>query len=85
MTLSVAMIYYCAECHYGEGRILFTAMLNVIMMSVVVLNVDMLSVVAPLCWVSFILDHYAECHDAEVVGGATILRTMTLRITQLHV
>ncbi len=44
------MLCYCAECHYGDYRVLFTVMLNVIMLSVVKLNVVMLSVVAPLIY-----------------------------------
>ncbi len=42
------MLCYYAECHYAQGRILFTITLNVIMPSVIKLNVVMLSVVVPL-------------------------------------
>jgi hypothetical protein len=35
-------------CYYAVCRILFTILLNVIMLSVITLNVDMLRVVAPL-------------------------------------
>jgi len=33
MTLSITMLFYYAECHYTERRILFTIMLNVVMLS----------------------------------------------------
>ncbi len=39
------MLCRCAECHYGECRVLFTVMLNVTMLSVVMQNVVMLSVI----------------------------------------
>jgi hypothetical protein len=34
-TLNITMVYYYAECHYAECRILFTIFLNVGMLSVV--------------------------------------------------
>ncbi len=39
MTLSITMLYHCAECH-----ILFIVMLDVVMLSINMLNVIMLSV-----------------------------------------
>ncbi len=42
MTLSITELYHHAECHYADYRVLFVAMPGVIM-----LNVVMLSVVAP--------------------------------------
>ncbi len=54
MTLSIndTQLFYYDECHYAERCILFTIMLNVVMLSVIMLNgimpsVVMLSVVAP--------------------------------------
>jgi hypothetical protein len=52
MTLSITMLYHCAECGYTERRILFIVMVivimvSVIMVSVIMLNVIMLSVVVP--------------------------------------
>ncbi len=39
------MLCYYADYHYAECRILFTVMLNVVMLNVVMLNVVMLSVI----------------------------------------
>ncbi len=38
MTLSITMLCQCDDCHYGDCRVLFTVMLNVIMLSVVAPN-----------------------------------------------
>jgi hypothetical protein len=45
VTLSVKPLCFNAECHYTECRVLFTVMLNVIMLSVILLNVVRLSVI----------------------------------------
>ncbi len=42
MTLSIAILCYYAACHYAVCRVLFIVRLNVI-----ILSVDMLNVVAP--------------------------------------
>jgi hypothetical protein len=47
MTLSVTMPCYYAECPNAEFRILFTIMLNVIMLIAFMVCVIILSVVAP--------------------------------------
>jgi hypothetical protein len=38
MTLRITILFYNAECHYAERCILFTINLNVIMLSVNMLN-----------------------------------------------
>jgi hypothetical protein len=43
MTLSITLLFYCAECHYAERRVLFI----IIMLNVILPSVFMLSVVAP--------------------------------------
>jgi hypothetical protein len=45
MTLSITVLYHCDECRYAERCILFIAML-----SVTIMNVVILTVIAPLKW-----------------------------------
>ncbi len=47
MTLSITKLCYYADSHCAECRNLFIGMLNVVMLSVIRLNVFILSVMAP--------------------------------------
>ncbi len=69
-------IYYCAECHYAEYRILFIIILNAIMLSAAMLNV----IIASLCFLSHFIYHYTECHYAVM----PLCRYVEYRYAECH-
>jgi hypothetical protein len=67
MTLRIAMLCHYAEWCYAECGILFIIMLNVIMRCAVMLNVIMLSVVAPFIEIDCKLLLLVECIQSKVL------------------